>query len=121
MTTKTVLRKYRRRMGKPSVTLRFLIQKLGSIVSFATTTQYKEIHTMEDDTQISDVFDYEALDSETRLFVQRSAEAIAGQLKRTAEGVINIGQQLRVVKQRIGHGHFLAWIYSEFDMTPRSA
>jgi DNA repair exonuclease SbcCD ATPase subunit len=76
---------------------------------------------MSEEEQAITPFCYDDLDAETRAFVQQKTDEIHGQLKRTAEGVISIGQNLREVKERLGHGHFLAWIETEFDMTPRSA
>ncbi len=66
-------------------------------------------------------FHYEELDPETRTFVQQKTDEIHGQLKRTAQGVIDIGHNLHAVKERIGHGHFMAWVKSEFGMTQMSA
>lgn len=62
-----------------------------------------------------------ALDSETRAFVQEKARAIHARLKRTAEDIIAIGRDLIEVKARLLYGHFVPWLQSEFDMTPRSA
>jgi len=66
-------------------------------------------------------FPYDELDPETRAFVQQKTDEIHGQFKRTAQGVISIGQNLYAVKERVGHGHFLAWIQAEFGLTARSA
>lgn len=70
-------------------------------------------------------FDYEALDDATREFVQQKADEIHGQLKRTAEGIIKIGQNLIAVKikleQRYGRGRYETWLKSEFDMSQQTA
>jgi Protein of unknown function (DUF3102) len=66
-------------------------------------------------------FHYDELDSETRAFIQQKTDEIHSQLKRTAQGVIDIGHNLQAVKERIGHGHFMAWVKSEFGMTHMSA
>jgi hypothetical protein len=42
-------------------------------------------------------------------------------LKRTAEDIIAIGQDLIAVKSRLGHGKFTPWLDSEFGMTDRHA
>jgi hypothetical protein len=62
-------------------------------------------------------FSYEALDEETRQFVQRKTDEIHGLLKRTAENIIKIGQHLQMVKERLPHGQFLSWIETEFAMS----
>jgi hypothetical protein len=49
----------------------------------------------------------EGLDVETREFVQLKTDEIHGQIKRTAEGVIKIGQNLIEVKEHLRHGRFL--------------
>ena len=42
-------------------------------------------------------------------------------MKRTAEGIIRIGQNLLAVKDRLDHGRFVPWIQSEFEMNLRTA
>lgn len=66
-------------------------------------------------------FDYASLDSSTRTFVQEKAQSIHARLKRTAEDIIAIGQDLIEVKARLGHGKFQDWLQSEFEMNYRSA
>lgn len=66
-------------------------------------------------------FDYAALDVDTRAFVQEKARAIHTRLKRTAEDVIAIGLDLLEVKNKLGHGQFIGWLNSEFDLTRQSA
>lgn len=70
-------------------------------------------------TQIS--FDYGALDEAQRVRVQVKAESIRARMKRTAEDIIAIGQDLIAVKADLGHGHFLQWLKVEFDMTQKTA
>lgn len=53
--------------------------------------------------------------------MQEKAQAIHARLKRTAEDVIAIGQDLIEVKARLQHGQFLNWLESEFDLTRQSA
>jgi N6-adenosine-specific RNA methylase IME4 len=67
------------------------------------------------------LFDYSALDSDTRAFVQDKAQSIHARLKRTAEDIIAIGLDLIEVKARLAHGQFLPWLQSEFGMTDRHA
>src|SRR6266516_3590376 len=63
------------------------------------------------------LFDYSALDTDTRTFVQERAQAIHARLKRTAEDIIAIGQDLIDVKQDLDHGQFESWLKTEFDMS----
>jgi hypothetical protein len=70
-------------------------------------------------------FNYEALDEATREFVQQKTDEIHGQLKRTAEGIIKIGQNLIAVKERLereyGRGKYEGWLKTEFDMSHSAA
>ncbi|GHO96625.1 hypothetical protein KSF_066730 [Reticulibacter mediterranei] len=66
-------------------------------------------------------FDYATLDGETRAFVQQKAEETHTYLKRTAEDIVQVGQNLLAVKQRLGHGHFMAWLQAEFGMSYHTA
>lgn len=61
------------------------------------------------------VFDYATVDEDKRVFLQESAESIKAELKRTARGVVAIGEKLIGVKEALEHGQFLAWINAEFD------
>lgn len=62
-------------------------------------------------------FDYGALDEVQRVRVQVKAESIRARMKRTAEDIIAIGQDLIDVKEELGHGRFLEWIRVEFGMS----
>jgi hypothetical protein len=66
-------------------------------------------------------FDYTALDEETRAFVQQKTEETHLYLGRTAASIVQVGQNLQAVKQRLGHGHFMAWLQAEFNMTHQTA
>lgn len=66
-------------------------------------------------------FDYDALPSETAQELRLSAERIRLRLKRTAEDIIAIGQDLRDAKDRLSHGQFGPWLDAEFGMTDRTA
>ena len=66
-------------------------------------------------------FDYNALDVETRAFVLERAERIHELARKTAEGIVRIGQHLAEVKTRLGHGNFLEWIEREFAWNRMSA
>ena len=63
----------------------------------------------------------DGLDPETRGFVQQKTDEIHGQLRRTAQGIIQIGLNLIAVKQRLPHGQFLPWLKAEFEMSEPQA
>ena len=69
------------------------------------------------DDSISAPFDYHALDAETRQFVLQKADETHGLLKRTAEHILHIGQNLQAVKEKLPHGQFLPWVETEFEMS----
>jgi len=66
-------------------------------------------------------FDYNALNSETRITVQRRTSEIKSLMRRTAQDIINIGQKLIEVKEQLGHGQFRNWLKTEFDWSVRTA
>jgi hypothetical protein len=66
---------------------------------------------------ISVPFDYQTLDAETRQFVQQKADETHGLLKRTAEHILRVGQNLKAVKEKLPHGQFLLWVETEFEMS----
>lgn len=65
-------------------------------------------------------FDYSLLDEETRHFVYQKTVETQGYLKRTAEDIVRIGLNLRAVKDRLPHGHFMAWAKSELGLSRQS-
>lgn len=71
------------------------------------------------------LFDWNVLDSETRSFVQEKTQNIHARLKRTAEDIIVIGQDLIEVRDKLSTGGrggvFLEWLHAEFEMTDRHA
>lgn len=60
------------------------------------------------------LFDYAALDTETRIVVQLRTDEIKTLMRRTAQDIIDIGTKLMDVKQRLGHGGFGSWLKAEF-------
>ncbi len=67
------------------------------------------------------LFDYETLDLDTRSFVQTKTTEIRILVKQTAQGIIEIGQRLIEVKERLPHGEFLPWIRDEFGWSRETA
>jgi hypothetical protein len=67
------------------------------------------------------LFDYAALDAETRIVVQQRTSEIKTLMRRSAQDIIDIGQKLIEVKARLGHGHFGGWLESEFGWSQDTA
>jgi hypothetical protein len=67
------------------------------------------------------LFDYKALDTETRDFVAERTERIRTRLRRAVEDIVGIGSDLLAVKDRLPHGQFLAWLAAECEMSERTA
>lgn len=67
------------------------------------------------------LFDYSAVDADVALDLRMRAERIRMRLKRSAEDIIAIGQELQEAKARLPHGHFGAWLAAEFEMAERTA
>lgn len=67
------------------------------------------------DKKIKKVFDYTSLDLEVSQYVQQRTGEIRSLMKRTAQDIIEIGQRLISVKEKLGHGCFLDWIEAEFE------
>ena len=67
------------------------------------------------------LFDYAELDAGTRRYVRERAERIHNLARMTATSIVQIGQYLSEVKERLGHGKFGKWISFEFAWEERSA
>lgn len=72
-------------------------------------------------TALTKVFDYDALDSETRIVVQQKTGEIKTLMRRAAQDIIDIGTKLIEVKAKLGHGSFGKWVSAEFDWSESSA
>jgi hypothetical protein len=66
-------------------------------------------------TEAGKSFDYASLDDDTSYYVQQQTEEIRGLMKKTAQGIIEIGQRLIEVKKRLGYGKYRQWIEAEFN------
>lgn len=56
-----------------------------------------------------------------RTFPQTKTAEIRILVKQTAQGIIEIGQRLIEVKEKLGHGNFLPWIRDEFGWSDETA
>lgn len=66
-------------------------------------------------------FDYSTLDAETLDFVTEQAGKIRLLMKRTAQNIIEVGQKLIEIKQRLGYGQYRKWIEAEFNWSKSTA
>ena len=58
-------------------------------------------------------FNYASLDQSTAEFLLQETKEIKSLMKRTVEGIIETGERLHRVKQRLQHGEFMAWVENE--------
>jgi hypothetical protein len=70
---------------------------------------------------VQETFDYGVLNEARRIRIQIKAESIRTRMRRAAEDIIAIGQDLIEVKKELDHGQFLSWINKEFGMSDQSA
>lgn len=66
-------------------------------------------------------FSYSELESETRIVVQQRTSEIKTLVKRNAQDVLDIGQKLIEVKQKLRHGNFRHWLKFEFQWSISAA
>ena len=66
-------------------------------------------------------FEYSHLDRETRTIVRQRTLEIKNLMRLTAENIINIGQKLTEIKEKLGHGNFQKWLRSEFEWSEQTA
>jgi GH24 family phage-related lysozyme (muramidase) len=67
-------------------------------------------------------FDYRVLRRfTTRVFVKDRADCIRELAKRTRKAIVQIGEWLAQVKERLPHGQWLPWLQTEFGWTDRTA
>ncbi|MBW4689761.1 MAG: DUF3102 domain-containing protein [Komarekiella atlantica HA4396-MV6] len=66
-------------------------------------------------------FDYSILTSKVQILVQSKTSELKNLIHRSAQDIIDIGQNLTEVKEQLGHGNFRAWLKAEFDWSVRTA
>jgi hypothetical protein len=66
-------------------------------------------------------FDYAGLDAETRIVVQQKTDEIRERMRRAAQEIVEIGERLIAVQQRLLHGQWEAWLRCEFDWSDQTA
>ncbi len=73
------------------------------------------------DTYQLTLFDYAQLDSETRVVVQQKTSEIKERMRNAAQSIVEIGERLLDIKQRLGHGSFGTWLKAEFEWSQDTA
>ncbi|MFB2772493.1 DUF3102 domain-containing protein [Pelatocladus sp. BLCC-F211] len=66
-------------------------------------------------------FNYTALETETRIFLQQYTRDIKSLIRRTSQDIIEIGEKLSEVKQQLRHGNFINWLKYEFNWSESTA
>lgn len=66
-------------------------------------------------------FDYDSLDETSRRIVLQKTYETHGLMRRTAENIIAIGQNLQLVQQQLPEMRFSAWLRAEFALSRQSA
>jgi hypothetical protein len=66
-------------------------------------------------------FDYADLDSETRIVVQQKTGEIRERMRRAAHDILEIGERLIDIQQRLSHGTWEAWLQAEFAWSDQTA
>lgn len=97
--------------------VRFCCDKGTTVAKMKGAFSYAPLIPMPASTPGSSVqrFDYTILDAQTYQFVKTQTGEIRALMKLSFESIIQIGQKLKLVKQQLGHGHFRAWLESEFN------
>jgi len=72
-------------------------------------------------TQPTQIFNYAALDSETRIVVQQRTGEIKEKIHSAAQVTWEIGQKLADVRARLKSRQFTSWIQAEFQLSRRTA
>jgi len=70
---------------------------------------------------VDESFNYAALDADTANETKDAAERIRVVLRNTTAGIIEVGERLIAVKDRLPHGQFTPWLAAEFGMSDRTA
>ena len=68
-----------------------------------------------------DTFDYSVLDENLSIYLHEKAAGIRKLIRRSAQDIVDIGQSLIEVKNRLEYGQFYNWLKSEFSWSYRTA
>lgn len=68
-----------------------------------------------------EAFDYAALPGEDARALKAGADRVRELGRRAVSSILEIGGELLLAKERLGHGRFGRWLDAEFNMTERTA
>src|SRR5215831_3587863 len=66
-------------------------------------------------------FNYDVLEAKVAEQVRSSADRIRERVKKTVEDIIEVGNDLLAVKEKLPHGQFGPWLKAEFGWGERMA
>ncbi|MEA5512387.1 DUF3102 domain-containing protein [Crocosphaera sp. UHCC 0190] len=66
-------------------------------------------------------FDYQQLNQQTREQIQELTIDIKNKLRRCAQDIVEIGDNLCKIKEQLQHGQFRSWLQAEFDWSVSTA
>lgn len=66
-------------------------------------------------------FDYQQLNYQKREQIQKLTVDIKNRLRRCAKDIVEIGNDLCIIKQELQHGQFRSWLKAEFDWSVSTA
>jgi Protein of unknown function (DUF3102) len=69
----------------------------------------------------ADTFDYTSVPEDLATKLRKQAARIKEKMKATVSAIIEVGRDLRAVKQQLAHGQFCCWVQAECGFTTRSA
>ncbi len=103
----------------------FKASALESIRQEYIEPYYPQVITVKEDSSLvsrrQKAFDYSSLDDETLSFLQSRTEEIRRLLRRTSQDIVDIGNYLIEVKERLAYGQFYKWLEAEFHWSYVSA
>ena len=103
----------------------FKASALESIRQEYIEPYYPQVITVKEDSSLAlrkqKAFDYSSLDDETLSFLQSRTEEIRRLLRRTSQDIVDIGNYLIEVKERLEYGQFYKWLDAEFHWSYASA
>ncbi len=91
--------------------------------SVQTTEPHHESSTASPQQLTSEIqsFDYTVLTPEVRTVIQNKTSELKTLMRRSVQDIIDIGQKLIEVKEKLGHGNFSTWLKAEFGWSVRTA
>lgn len=104
--------------------------RFWGVALLGLVVNYTKVLLMIDDNAIAypvvntvqtDIFDYDALEMENRSVIKSHTDAIKERIRRSAQDIVDIGELLIDVKDRLPYGQFGLWLQIEFGWDERTA